>query len=75
MNQEFSILTPTEQAAVRRVVSRVREDPAAGQRSEALPDGGEAYAYPGHRGIHWGHNRASDGFCDARGIWPDGQAV
>jgi hypothetical protein len=75
MNAEFSILDSTEQASVRRVISLVRANPAAGQQSEALPDGGEAYAYPSRQGIHWGHNRASDGLCDARGIWPDGQAV
>ncbi len=70
MNSEFAILTPAEQAVVRRVISLVRANPAAGQQSEALPDGGEAYAYPDSRGVCWGRNRASDGFCDARGIWP-----
>jgi hypothetical protein len=72
MNAEFSLLTATEQTAIRRVVRDVQGDPAFGRRSEMLPDGGEAYAYPGWQGICWGHNRASDGFCDARGVWPEG---
>lgn len=73
MNHEFNTLPPHEQQAVRRVVSRAQADPSGGHRSEMLADGGEAYAYPGVRGVHWGINAASDGFCKARGIWPKGQ--
>jgi hypothetical protein len=50
-------------------VSRARP----GQHSEDLPDGSQAYAYGGTRGVHWGVNRASDGFNGKRGVWPKDQ--
>ncbi len=74
MNHEFQTLNPSQQSAVRRVIDRVQSDPSAGQRSEMLPDGSEAYAYQGGQGIHWGLNGGRDGFCIARGIWDGGSA-
>ena len=71
MNHEFTQLSPEHQAAVRRVVRLARAQP--GDQRESLPGGGEAYAYRGGRGVHWGFNRASDGYCDKRGTWPAGE--
>lgn len=72
MNSEFAILTAAEQAVVRRVISLVRANPAAGQQSETLPDGGDVYAYPRSDGVHWGINDAKNhGWCSARGVWPE----
>ena len=71
MNAEFYSLPTDVQAAIRRVVNRARSE--GGRRSEELPNGADVYAYPGRNGTNWGHNRASDGFCDARGTWPAGE--
>lgn len=73
MNSEFNTLTPDQQAAVRRVVGQVQSSSEGGQKSEHLPNGDEAYAYPGGAGTHWGVNSGINGFCSARGIWPKGQ--
>jgi hypothetical protein len=76
MNSEFNTLTADQQAAVRRVVGQVQSSSEGGQKSEHLPNGDEAYAYPGHRGTNWGLNsKAMGGFCAARGIWPKGQTA
>ena len=71
MNHEFARLTAAQQAAVRRVIAKAQSE--AGQHNEFLPDGGEAYAYSGAHGTHWGVNGGEHGFCIARGIWPQGE--
>ncbi len=74
MNSEFNDLTKDQQAAVRRVVNQVQSSSEGGQKSEHLPNGDEAYAYPGGDGANWGLNsKAKSGFCTARGIWPKGK--
>jgi hypothetical protein len=71
VNAEFYLLSPEHRAAVLRLIRVARARP--GQHSEDLPDGSQAYAYGGARGVHWGVDRASDGFNDKRGVWPKDQ--
>jgi len=73
MNSEFNDLTADQQAAVRRVVGQVQSSSEDGQKSERLPNGDEAYAYPGYQGTCWGINSGETSFNTARGVWPKGQ--
>lgn len=73
MNAEFNTLTAAQQAAVRRVVGQVQASSEGGQKSEMLPNGEEAYAYPGYQGTCWGLNSAETGYNKARGVWPKGK--
>lgn len=72
-NAEFYTLNQEQQDYVIRTVAKVKErGPAAEQVTQTLPDGSEAYAYHGYRGVHWGINGAgADYQCIARGIWPE----
>ena len=76
-NREFNNLTPTQQTAVKNAIRSVLANPELGPRSEMMSDGSEAYAfaYPGAGGTAWGINSGDDGFCIARGIWPEGQTA
>jgi len=73
VNSEFNTLTKDQQAAVRRCVGAVQSSPRCGQKSERLPNGDEAYAYPGYQGTCWGLNSAETGYNKARGVWPKGK--
>jgi len=73
MNHEFSTITASQKAAVGRVIAKARSE--AGNHTEDLPDGSEAYAYSGAHGTHWGVNGGPHGFNIARGIWPKQQPV
>jgi hypothetical protein len=72
MNAEFATLTPAQQTAVKNAIRSVVANPELGPRSEMMSDGSEAYAYPDAHGTSWGINAADDGFCIARGVWPEG---
>jgi hypothetical protein len=63
----MNALTAKQQAAVLRVIERARRD--GGRHTEALADGGEAYAYTQPpRGIAWGVKNGRTGRCIAREI-------
>lgn len=63
---ELYALTGFQQDAVLEAIELVRQHGC--RQSVAMPDGGEAYAYPCARGVAWGFNAAATGHCVARGV-------